>query len=121
MVRLLQRRGLLEEGNTDPLVVQEPLLVTITATSIQGQVAADRTRLESLCRYVNRPPLAAGRLQILDAKRVAFDLKMVWSDGTYRIELSPQELIEKLAALVPPRNPNVVRCHGILAPNASTA
>ncbi len=39
VVRLLQRRGLLEEGNTDPLMAQEPLLATITAASIQGQVA----------------------------------------------------------------------------------
>ena len=81
--------------------------------------AADRTRLERLCRYVNRPPLAAGRLQILDGQRVAFDLKTVWSDGTYRIDLSPQELIEKLAALVPPRRLNLVRYHGVLAPNAA--
>ena len=69
--------------------------------------------------YVNRPPLAAGRLQILDGERVAFDLKTVWSDGTYRIDLSPQELIEKLAALVPPRRLNLVRYHGVLAPNAA--
>ena len=161
VVRLLQRRGLLEEGHADPLWEQEPLLATITAASIQGQVAtgeragqpvrrrlldpqegirtgplcfasrgfslhaatrvpaADRTRLERLCRYVNRPPLAAGRLQILDAEQVAFDLKTPWSDGTYRIELSPQELIEKLAALVPPRRLNLVRYHGLLAPNAA--
>jgi len=124
VVRLLQRRGLLEEGHVDPLWEQEPLLATITAASIQGQVAtgeragqpvrrrlldpqegirtgplcfasrgfslhaatrvpaADRTRLERLCRYVNRPPLAAGRLQILDAEQVATDLKTRWSDGT---------------------------------------
>jgi hypothetical protein len=81
--------------------------------------AADRDRLERLCRYVNRPPLAAGRLQIVDAETVAFDLKSVWSDGTYRIELAPEELIEKLAALVPPRRLNLVRYHGILAPNAA--
>ncbi len=81
--------------------------------------AADRTRLERLCRYVNRPPLAAGRLQILDDDRVAFDLKTVWSDGTYRIELSPQELIEKLAALVPPLRLNLLCYHGVLASNAA--
>ncbi len=39
VVRLLPRRGLLEEGNTDPLMEQEPLLATIRAASIQGQVA----------------------------------------------------------------------------------
>jgi hypothetical protein len=65
-----------------------------------------------------RPPLAAGRLQILDAEQVAFSLKSVWSDGTYQIVLSPDELLEKLAALVPPPRLNLVRYHGVLAPNA---
>ena len=63
--------------------------------------------------------MAAGRLQILGSEKVAFDLKSVWRDGTYRIELSPTELIEKLAALVPPRRLNLIRYHGILAPNAA--
>ena len=58
-------------------------------------------------------------LQILDAEKVGFDLKTVWSDGTYRIELSPLELIEKPAALVPPPRLNLVRYHGVLAPNAA--
>jgi hypothetical protein len=80
--------------------------------------AAERVRLQRLCRYVIRPPLAAGRLQILDAEHVAFSLKSIWSDGTYQIVLSPQELLEKLAALVPPPRLNLVRYHGVLAPNA---
>mgnify|MGYP003708016479 CR=1 FL=1 len=144
VVRLLQRRGLLEEGSVDPLWESEPLLAAMTAASVQGQVATgdragqrvrrrlsdpqegvrsgplcfasrgfslhaatcveatDRDQLERLCRYVIRPPLAAGRLQILDAEQVVFSLKSVWSDGTYQIVLSPEELLEKLSALVPP-------------------
>ena len=39
VVRLLQRRGLLEEDTVDPLWEEEPLLATITAASVQGQVA----------------------------------------------------------------------------------
>lgn len=39
VVRLLQRRGLLEEGSVDPLWESEPLLATMTAASVQGQVA----------------------------------------------------------------------------------
>ena len=72
-----------------------------------------------LCRYVIRPPLAAGRLQILDAEHVAFSLKSIWSDGTYQIVLPPEELLEKLAALVPPPRLNLVRYHGVLAPHAA--
>ena len=40
------------------------------------------------------------------------------SDGTTQLLLSPLELIEKLAALIPPPRLNRVRYHGILAPNA---
>ena len=39
VVRLLQRCGLLEEGNADPQWEKEPLLATLTAASVQGQVA----------------------------------------------------------------------------------
>ena len=80
--------------------------------------AEDRAGLERLCRYVTRPPLAAGRLQLIDADHLTFRLKTPWSDGTTHRLLSPLELIEKLAALIPPRRLNLVRYHGILAPNA---
>ncbi len=43
----------------------------------------------------------------------------MWSDGTYQLVLSPEELLEKLAALVPPPRLNLVRYHGVLAPNAA--
>ncbi len=84
-----------------------------------GVETTDRAQLERLCRYVMRPPLAAGRLQILDDEQVAFSLKSVWSDGTYQIVLAPEELLEKLAALVPPPRLNLVRYHGVLAANAA--
>ena len=46
-------------------------------------------------------------------------LKTPWSSGTTHLVLSPFELIEKLAALVPPPRLNLIRYHGILAPNAA--
>jgi hypothetical protein len=85
------------------------------ATRIEAE---DRAGLERLCRYVTRPPLAAGRLQLIDADHLTFRLKTPWSDGTTHLLLSPLELIEKLAALIPPPRLNLVRYHGILAPNA---
>ena len=86
------------------------------STTVQ---ADDRTGLERLCRYVNRPPLAYGRRQRLDAERLSFTLKTPWDDGTSRIVLSPTELIEKLAALVPPPRVHLIRYHGVLAPHAA--
>ena len=66
-----------------------------------------------------RPLLAAGRLRLIDADHLTFRFKTPWSDGTTHLVLSPLELIEKLAALVPPPRLNRVRYHGILAPNAA--
>jgi hypothetical protein len=50
--------------------------------------------------------------------KLSFALKTPWDDGTTHIVLSPLELLEKLAALVPPPRVNLVRYHGVLAPNA---
>ena len=41
-----------------------------------------------------------------------------WSDGTTGIKLSPLELLEKLAALVPPPRAHLVHYSGCLAPNS---
>ena len=49
------------------------------ATRIEAE---DRAGLERLCRYVTRPPLAAGRLQCIEADHLTFRLKTPWSDGT---------------------------------------
>ena len=81
--------------------------------------ATDRAGLERLCRYVTRPPIAHGRLQRLDDERLSFALKRSWDDGTTQIVLSAHELIEKLAALVPPARAHLIRYHGVLAPNAA--
>ena len=80
--------------------------------------ANDKAGLERLCRYVARPPLAAGRLEQRGDDKLSFALKTPWDDGTTHIVLSPLELLEKLAALVPPPRVNLVRYHGVLAPNA---
>ncbi len=45
-------------------------------------------------------------------------LKTPWSDGTSHLLLSPMELLEKLAALVPPPRFHLLRYHGVLAPRA---
>ena len=62
----------------------------------------------------------AGKLRVLDEETLRFTLKTPWSDGTTHLVLSPLELIEKLAALVPPPRLNLVRYHGVLAPNTAS-
>ena len=47
--------------------------------------ARDRRRLERLCRYVARPPLAHDRLEVRPDGRLALRLKTRWRDGTTHI------------------------------------
>ena len=70
------------------------------------------------CRYVARQALASGRLRVLDSQRLSFALKTPWSEGTSHLLLSPMQLLEKLAALVPPPRFHLLRYHGVLAPRA---
>jgi hypothetical protein len=81
--------------------------------------ARDRRRLERLCRYVARPPLANDRLEELPDGRLAVRLKTPWRDRTSHILMERSELIERLVPLIPPPRAHQVRYHGILAPCAS--
>src|SRR6266436_9151359 len=80
--------------------------------------AADRTRLEQLCRYLLRPAVAQDRLSLLVDGRVVLTLKTAWTDGTRYLVFEPLELLEKLAALTPRPRINLVLYHGVLAPHA---
>ena len=79
--------------------------------------ARQRRRLEHLCRYVARPPLATERLTEW-SDGLAYRFRHAWRDGTSAILLKPLELIEKLVALIPPPRAHAVRYHGVLAPAA---
>ena len=76
-------------------------------------------RLERICRYAGRPPVATERLSLLPDGRLIYRLKRRWRDGTTHMIFEPIELVEKLAALVPPPRFNIVRYHGVLAPSAA--
>jgi Putative transposase len=75
-------------------------------------------RFERLARYVGRPPLAAERLSLLRDGRLLYRLKHRWRDGTTHVIYEPLELLERLAALVPPPKFNIVRYSGVFAPAA---
>jgi hypothetical protein len=80
--------------------------------------ANDCAGLERLCRYVLRPPFAQERLRLRDDGRVALELKMAWRDGTRELVFEPLELLERLAAMTPRPETNLLICHGVLAPRA---
>ena len=81
--------------------------------------ANDRRRLERLCRYVARPPIAHDRLEERPDGNLALRLKTRWRDGTTHILMQRRDLIERLVPLIPPPRAHQVRYHGVLAPGAS--
>jgi hypothetical protein len=75
----------------------------------------ERDRLEYLCRYVLRPPLALDRLKLLGEELVVLELKNSWRDGTTHVSMSPRVLIGRLASLVPRPHVNTTLYFGVLA------
>jgi hypothetical protein len=67
-----------------------------------GVPARNRARLEHLLRYCLRPPLSTERLSLMADGRLRYKLKRRWKDGTKAVIYEPMELVERLAALVPP-------------------
>ena len=72
--------------------------------------------MEQLCRYIARPPLSQERLELRADGNYVLHLKTPWSNGTTSLLFSKLEIMEKLAALVPPPHANQVIYHGLFAP-----
>ena len=80
----------------------------------------NRPRLEQLCRYLLRPPLAQDRVRLRADGRILVDLKTVWRDGTAQLLFEPIEFMEKLAAIIPRPAVNLLVYLGVLALHART-
>ncbi len=99
-----------------------PLSAELEGFSLQAGVAfgsGQKPRLERLCRYLTRPPVATERLSLTDDGRVRYAFRRPWRDGTTAVLLTPSTLIERLAALIPRPGTHMLTYHGILAPAAS--
>jgi len=69
----------------------------------------DRAGLERLLRYCARPPFALEHLHTLDAGHLLYHNPKPRSDSPRDLVLTPLELIDKIAALIPPP---LLRCAG---------
>ena len=78
-----------------------------------------RDQLERLIRYTARGAVSLERLQEEANGDLVYTFTHPWSDGTTGIRLSPLELLEKLAALVPLPRVHLVRYGGCLASHSS--
>jgi hypothetical protein len=62
----------------------------------------DRAGLERLLRYCARPPFALERLEQVNGHQVIYRLPKPQRDGRTALSLTPLQLIDHLAALIPP-------------------
>jgi hypothetical protein len=74
-----------------------------------------RDQLERLIRYTARGAVSLVRLTPEANGDLIYTFTQPWSDGTTGIQLAPLELVEKLAAWVPPPRVHPVRYAGCLA------
>jgi Putative transposase len=106
---------------------ETPTLTGPRCASVQGfslhantQVPAHRRdQWEQLIRYTARGAVSLERLQHDANGDLVYTFTHPWSDGTTGIRLSPMELLEKLAALVPLPRVHLVRYGSCLAPHSS--
>jgi hypothetical protein len=88
---------------------------------LHANVAApggNRERLERLCRYALRPPIARDRLRLTAGGQIVLQLRRRWSDGTTHLLFDPIELLERLAALTPRPRVNLVLYYGVVGARA---
>jgi Putative transposase/Transposase zinc-binding domain len=107
------------EGETPRLT--GPRCACVNGFSLHANTAIPahrRDQLERLLRYTARGAVSLERLQEDANGDLVYTFTHPWSDGTTGIRLSPLELLEKLAALVPLPHVHLVRYGGCLAPHS---
>jgi len=117
LLRAFARRGLLPGDDAHDMAHWEHS----GGFSVDGSVriaAADRAGRERLLRYCARPPFALDRLRELDPEHLLYASTKPGPGGTGPQILTPLQLLDRLAALVPPPRVHRHRYFGVLAPNA---
>ena len=104
-----------------PTNTRKPFTVARDGFSLNAAVSCQpqqRNKLERLCRYVARPPLALERLSVSEDGKLRYALKHPYADGTTHFLFTPLDLLARLAALIPRPRVNLIRYHGVFAPNS---
>ena len=92
----------------DDVAPSKPFTAARDGFSINAAVGCEsheRSKLERVCRYMARPPIAEERLSVDGDGLVVYEFKRPFSDGTTHVLFEPHDFIARLAALVPRRGP----------------
>jgi len=117
ILRAFVRRGLIDKCDRDEMMGWEHGggFSLDASVCIEGR---DRAGLERLLRYCARPPFALEHLHTLDAEHLIYHNPKPRSDSPRDLVLTPLELIDKIAALIPPPRAHRHRYYGVFAPNS---
>jgi len=123
ILRAFVGRGLIESCDAKEMLGYQHSGFSVDAgVCIEAQ---DRAALERLLRYCARPPFAMDRLHKEGAELVYRCAKQHSEPGSDKrgarvdeLHLTPLELIDRIAALVPPPRTHRHRYFGVLAPNS---
>jgi hypothetical protein len=117
LLRAARRRGLLTEDDAQAMAEW----AHGGGFSVDAEVrieANDRAGLERLLRYCARPAFSLERLREIDAEHLVYESVKPGPGGSVSLMLTPMELLDRLAALIPPPRRHRHRYVGVLAPNA---
>ncbi|MBK8387361.1 MAG: transposase [Candidatus Accumulibacter sp.] len=117
LLRALTRRGVLEPEDAEKMANWAHGGGFSLDASVRIE-AADRQGLERLLRDCARPAFALERLREIDAEHLVYESVKPGPGGSISLMLTPLELINRLAALIPPPRRHRHRYYGVLAPNA---
>lgn len=98
----------------------DPFSANVGGFSLNARVwvtGKDRGKLERIIRYMARGPIATERLSESFPNGLIYRLKTPWRDGTTHVSFSHLDFIGRLVALIPAAKMNLVRYHGVFAPN----
>ena len=116
VLRWFARRGLLDADDAHDMLGWDNAGFSLDASvRIAGH---DRAGLERILRYCARPPFALERLEQIGEHQVIYRLPKPRRDARITMVLTPLELIDHLAALIPPPRLHRHRYHGVLASNS---
>jgi hypothetical protein len=118
-LRLFERRGLLTPDEVEAMLHWSHGGGFSIDASVRI-VADDRRGLERLLRYCARPVFAQERLAWAGEHhdRLVYRLPKPMPDGRITLYLTPLELLDRLAKLIPQPRRHRHRYHGVFAPNA---
>ncbi len=117
LLRAVERRGLLAPEDAQTMAAWEHG----GGFSVDAEVrieAFDRDGLERLLRYCARPAFALERLREIDPEHRVYESVKPGPGGSVSLMLTPMQLLDRLAALIPPPRRHRHRYIGVLAPNS---